>query len=115
MKFIFPQNYNFKNKLFGIFDYPTIFLNIAWDTLILLILNLIFSNLNIKIFLFLFLCLPLFIFSFTGFNGESIIYVFRYILKFIFKQKVFLYERDNNSNISSKNSRFLDKIRVFRK
>ena len=25
MKFIFPQNYNFKNKLFGFLDYSTIF------------------------------------------------------------------------------------------
>lgn len=25
MKFIFPQNYNFKNKLFGVIEYSTIF------------------------------------------------------------------------------------------
>ena len=25
MHFIFPTNYNFKNKLFGFFDYSTIF------------------------------------------------------------------------------------------
>ena len=27
MKFIFPQNYNFKNKLLGIIDYSTAFFN----------------------------------------------------------------------------------------
>ena len=31
MKFIFPQNYCFKNKLFGIIDYSTLILNIIWD------------------------------------------------------------------------------------
>ena len=28
MKFIFPQNYRFKNKLLGIIDYSTLFFNI---------------------------------------------------------------------------------------
>lgn len=28
MKFIFPQNYNFKNKLLGIIDYSSLFINI---------------------------------------------------------------------------------------
>ena len=39
MKFIFPQNYNFKNKLFGIFDYTTILVNILWSAFILIIIN----------------------------------------------------------------------------
>lgn len=30
MKFIFPQNYNFKNKLFGIIDYSSLIFNIIW-------------------------------------------------------------------------------------
>ncbi len=30
MKFIFPRNYNFKAKLFGIFDYFTIIINIIF-------------------------------------------------------------------------------------
>ena len=29
MKFIFPQNYDFKSKLFGLFDYSTIILNLV--------------------------------------------------------------------------------------
>ena len=35
MKFIFPQNYDFKNKLLGIFDYSTIFINIIWIGILL--------------------------------------------------------------------------------
>ena len=30
MKFIFPQNYNFKNKLFGIIDYSSLIFNIIF-------------------------------------------------------------------------------------
>ena len=52
MKFIFPQNYNFKNKLFGVIEYSTIFLNLIWDLIIFIFVNL-FHNLNIKnIFIF---------------------------------------------------------------
>ena len=30
MKFIFPQNYNFDNKLLGFIDYTTVILNIVF-------------------------------------------------------------------------------------
>ena len=49
MKFIFPQNYNFKNKLFGIIDYSSLIFNIIWDLIIFLLINLLFSNININI------------------------------------------------------------------
>ncbi len=94
MKFIFPQNYNFKNKLFGVIDYSTIFLNLFWDLIVFIFINL-FNNLNIKIFLFFVFCFPLFLFSFFGFNGENIFYVFSYILKFIFKKKLLLFQKNN--------------------
>lgn len=92
MKFIFPQNYNFKNKLFGVIDYSTIFLNLFWDFFIFIFVNF-FNNLNIKIFLFFIFCFPLFLFSFSGLNGENIIYVINYILKFIFKPKLLLFSK----------------------
>ena len=44
MKFIFPQNYNFKNKLFGIIDYSSLIFNIIWDLIIFLLINLLFKN-----------------------------------------------------------------------
>lgn len=92
MKFIFPQNYNFKTKLFGVIDYSTIFLNLFWDIFVLIFIQ-IFPNLNIQIFLFFIFCFPLFLLSITGFNGESIIYVFSYILNFLLKNKLLLYEK----------------------
>lgn len=92
MKFIFPQNYNFKTKLFGIIDYNTIILNLFWDISVFIFIN-IFNNLNIKIFLFFILCFPLILFSFSGFNGENIIYVISYIFKFLLKQKILLFKK----------------------
>lgn len=93
MKFIFPQNYNFKNKLLGIFDYSTIFINIFWCAIVFIIINLFIHNLNTRIFIFIFTCLPIFLFSISGINGENIIYVFLYLVKFTYKPKLFFYNK----------------------
>ena len=93
MKFIFPQNYNFKNKLLGIIDYSTAFFNIFWYVIIFILLHFFIKNWNIKIFIFISLCFPLTIFSIVGFNGEHILYVFNYILKYIFRPKLYLFKK----------------------
>ena len=94
MKFIFPQNYNFKNKILGIIDYTTAFFNITWYAIVFLIINILFNSLKIKIFIFILLCFPLFLFSISGFHGENIFYVFKYMLKYIFRQKLYLYNKN---------------------
>lgn len=93
MKFIFPQNYNFKKKFLGIFDYSTLLINFIWDFFIIFIINIFLNNLTFKIFIFIILCFPLLLFSFSGFDGENIIYVIIYVFKFLLKQKVFLYNK----------------------
>lgn len=93
MKFIFPQNYDFKNKLFGFIDYSTVIFNLIWDGFILLILNLFFSSLSVKVFLFIVFCFPLFLLSIAGLNGENFLYVFYYLFRFFTKQKLFFYSK----------------------
>lgn len=93
MKFIIPQNYNFKNKILGIIDYSTAFLNIFWYVFIFSILHLLINNWNIKIFLFISLCFPLSLFSLIGFNGEPIVYVLKYIFKYLVSPKLYLYKK----------------------
>ena len=94
MKFIFPQNYNFNNKLLGFIDYSTIILNLVWDVFIFLLLNLLFYNWNIKIFLFIIFCFPLFLFSIIGLNGENIFYILKYIFKYLFRPKIYVFKKD---------------------
>ena len=36
MNFIFPQNYNFDNKLFGFISYSSLILNLIWACIIFL-------------------------------------------------------------------------------
>ena len=93
MKFIIPQNYNFKNKIFGIIDYSTAFFNIFWYLLIFLTINFLFRDWNVKIFLLISLCFPITLFSFVGFNGEPIMYVFKYVIKYILRPKLYLYKK----------------------
>lgn len=93
MKFIFPQNYNFKNKVLGIIDYTTAIVNVVWYIAIFFLVNFIFNSVKIKILLFILLCFPLFLFSLAGFNGENIITVFKYMFKFIFKSKLIFYSK----------------------
>ncbi len=93
MKFIFPQNYKFNTKILGIIDYQTAILNLIWDGLVFLIINLIFKSLNIKIFLFIVFCFPIFIFSIIGINGDNLINVMIYMSKFIIKPKLLFYSK----------------------
>lgn len=92
MKFIFPQNYNFKNKLFGFIDYSTVFVDIIWCCFIFFFINIIFSSLNIKIFCFIILCFPIILLSISGLNGENFVYVFCYMIRFSFKQKIIFFK-----------------------
>ena len=93
MKFIFPQNYDIKTRIFGIIDYSTAIVDLIWGVIIFFLINIIFKSLSYKIFSFTILVLPVIIFSVVGVNGENVIYFIKYITKYIFRQKVFLYEK----------------------
>ena len=93
MNFIIPQNYKFNTKILGLFDYQTAILNTVWGGLVFLILNLIFKSLNIKLFLFIIFVFPVVVFSIVGINGENIINVIIYIIKYISKPKLYLYNK----------------------
>ena len=101
MKFIFPQNYNFKNKIFGFIDYSTALINIIWYSIIFFILKLLYLNLTFKISLFIIFCLPLFLLSLIGVNNENILYVFIYMYKFFKNRKIYFYYKsfDKNYNL----------------
>ena len=77
----------------GIIDYSTAILNVSWFSILLIIVNILFNDINIKIFLIITFYFPILIFSIIGFNGENIIYVFIYMIKFIKKQKLYFYNK----------------------
>lgn len=93
MKFIFPQNYNLKSKIFGLIDCSTAIVNIIWYIFVFCLCNLIIKNLTIKIFLFIILSMPLLLFSIIGFNHENILYVMFYLIKYVQSPKIYLYKK----------------------
>lgn len=94
MKFIFPTNYNFKSKIFGVLDYNTAILNVIWMLFIYCLISIFFSNISAKIVLFIILCLPFLLLSIIGFNNENFIYVLKYMLKYLLSPKLYLYRKD---------------------
>ena len=93
MKFIFPQNYNFNSKLLGFIDYTTVILNILWGFFIFLISYLLIPNITLKISCFIVFFLPFFLFSIIGFNHEKMLYIIKYLYKYIFSPKIYLYKK----------------------
>lgn len=93
MKFIIPKNYNYKNKLLGFIDYPTVIINIIYFLFLYCLFNLFFSNfLTLKIFFLILFYFPFLLFSIIGFNHENFIYILFYILKYLIKPKLYLYK-----------------------
>ncbi len=93
MIFIFPKNYQFKNKLLGFIDYSSFFFFICWCLFIYFILQFFLFTINIKIFLFIIFCFPIFIFSIVGFNHENFLYVLMYFIKFHSNRGIYLYKK----------------------
>lgn len=93
IKFIFPQNYNFKPKLLGIIDYPTAIFCIIWCSFIFFIFNLLFNSLQIIVTGSIIAILPVFIFCFVGFNGENITVVIKYIFLYLIRPKIYVFSK----------------------
>ena len=92
MKFIFPRNYKYKNKLFGIVDYWTAIINLIFYIIIYFIINLFFVKIKIKIFLFVLTCFPFFLLSIINNENESIFSIIKYFIKYLKSKKIYLYK-----------------------
>lgn len=93
LKFIFPQNYNMKLKLFGIVDYSTVIFDIIWCVSIFSILQLIFHSIKITVIGTIILCLPVLLFSFVGFNGENFGSIIKCMFLYLIRPKVYVFKK----------------------
>ena len=92
MKFIFPKNYNFKNKFLGFIDYPTAIFNVIMLFLLWSFSKTLFKSLMIRCLFIILLYFPFLLFCIIGFNGENVLYILYYILKFLIRPKLYLYK-----------------------
>ena len=93
MKFIFPQNYNFNNKLLGFIDYSTVVLILIWGILIFCLVYFLIPSIALKIGVFIILFLPVALLSIIGFNHERILYIIIYLYYYIKSHKIYLYKK----------------------
>lgn len=93
MKFIFPRNYNYQNKILGVIDYNTAIMNIILFLFTYLILSIFINNVYYRIFAFIIFCMPIFLFSIIGFNNENFLYVLKYLFHFLFSNKIYIFKK----------------------
>ncbi len=91
MKYLIPENYDYKNKLFGILDYKSaifivIFIFIVWN-----VLGLFIKNIITLISLMIILCLPIILLIFYNSSNENFINLVYYFVKYLIKPKIYFY------------------------
>ena len=87
ISFIFPKNYNFSFKLFGIFSYSSIFINLVYGFLLYFIISVFFHSCVVK-----FIDESQMKKNLTNSN-ENVLIVALYVLKFFFRPKIYFYDK----------------------
>ena len=93
IEYIIPKNYDIKPKILGVIEQEALVLFIIINLLLFLILNNIINNIFILVEIMIIIALPQAIILINGINGESIVYVIKYMVIYIIKEKVYLYEK----------------------
>lgn len=93
INFIFPKNYNFSFKLFGIFSYSAILINIIYGFLLYVFISFLFKTFIIKFYIFIIFFIPVFLFSVLTHSNENIFLVLSYVIKFFIRPKLYFYDK----------------------
>lgn len=93
MKFIFPKNYNYSFKLFGMLSYSSVIFIFVWAFLVYSISSFLFTSFIIKFYFFILLFIPIALFSILNRSNEHIIFIIFYILKYLYRPKVYFYDK----------------------
>lgn len=93
MNFIFPRNYNFKNKFLGLIDYQTLLILFIWSAFIYCSINFFNLSFTVKIIFFIVFTLPIDIISIFSFSNDSFLYIFLYIFKYMLSPKLYLFSK----------------------
>lgn len=91
IKYIIPKNYDFQPKLFGIIEYK---LGVFLTTLILILIILL-HNLELmaitKLQIIIIVIVPILIIGTVGIRGENFFDIFKLLLSYYLKPKVYFY------------------------
>lgn len=93
IEYVIPKNYDIRPKILGIIEQEALILFLIVNILFFMIINNLINNIFIVLELMIIIALPQAIILVNGINGENIVYVIRYMVRYIFKKKVYLYEK----------------------
>ena len=115
MKFVFPKNYKFSSKLFGIIDYSSAIIILIFGIFLFFILITFINDFSIKIFIFISFVFPFILFVIVNNSKENIFFTILYIVKFFYNRNVYLYYKNINysSNKNSKKANFFKKLKII--
>jgi type II secretory pathway component PulF len=92
--YIFPSNYDIKEKFLGLVDYPTLIIVIAWAIMIYLGTKLLPFSQTIKLYTFMICVIPFSIFMIIGIGQEPLLKFISYIKKFLANAKIYVYDKE---------------------
>ena len=95
MKFIFPKNYRYRAKIFGIIDYITAIIDSLIGILLFFLIRIFIKKITTQIYIFIILFVPIILFSVFISDGENIIVYIIQIVKFIKKRGIYFYYKNN--------------------
>lgn len=90
--YIFPKNYNFKNKIGGVIDYPTAIFNLLFLFLLYKFISIFKLTLTSKLIFISIFYTPIFLVSIFNHNDDNIICIAYYVIKFLVRPKLYLYK-----------------------
>lgn len=90
--YIFPKNYNFKNKIGGVIDYPTAIFNLLFIFLLYKSISIFKLTLTSKLIFISIFYTPIFLVSIFNHNDDNIICIAYYVIKFLVRPKLYLYK-----------------------
>lgn len=90
--YIFPKNYNFKNKIGGVIDYPTAIFNLLFIFLLYKFISIFKLTLTSKLIFISIFYTPIFLVSIFNHNDDNIICISYYVIKFLVRPKLYLYK-----------------------
>ena len=93
IEYVIPKNYDIRPKILGIIEQEALILFLIVNILFFVIINNLINNIFIVLELMIIIALPQAIILVNGINGENIVYVIKSMALYIFKKKVYLYEK----------------------
>lgn len=92
--FVFPYNYNDRQKFMGRFAWSGVCLAVAWIAFVIFMFYVFQIGIGIAIYLFIFIGPLPALLLIVGINGDPTISFIKYVLKFAKTSKLYLYRKN---------------------